>query len=186
MKIKSITGLLKKHGLRFLGFIFAILISVLIFIFRGRLIGLQGYGFLGLFLLNILGSATIFLPTPLFLTSFVAGSIFNPFLVALVSSIGSSIGELTGYLMGYGAEDLIEKDVKIQKVKKWMDKYGLWALFVIGLVPNPFFDIAGIVAGATEIPVWKFLTVVWAGKLIKFLVIAYVGANSIGLIDKFV
>jgi membrane protein YqaA with SNARE-associated domain len=186
MTIKSTTGFFKKHGLRILGFLLAILISVLVFVFRDKLANLQSYGYLGLFLLNILGSATIFLPTPLFLTSFVAASIFNPFLVAIVSSVGSTFGELTGYLAGYGAEDIIEKDIKIQKVKRWMDKYGLWVLFILGLVPNPFFDIAGIIAGATEIPVWKFLAVVWAGKLIKFLVIAYAGANSVALIDKFI
>lgn len=186
MKIKSVFNLFRKRWLRILSFSFAVTVSVLIFVFRNELINLQGYGFLGLFLLNVLGSATIFLPTPLFLTAFVAGAVFNPILVAVVSSLGSTIGELTGYLAGYGTEDLIEKDLKIQRVKKWMDKYGLWAVFILGLIPNPFFDLAGIVSGATEIPVGKFLFAVWVGKLIKFAVIAYLGANSISLIDKFV
>jgi membrane protein YqaA with SNARE-associated domain len=176
---------MKKYR-RILGLVLAVGISVGIFIFRDRLSGLEQYGYVGLFLLNIVGSATLFLPTPLFLTAFVAAAVYNPFLVAIIASLGSAIGELTGYAAGYGAEELIEKDIKIQKVKKWMDKYGLWALFILGLVPNPFFDLAGIVAGATEVPVWKFLIVVWAGKLIKFAVIAYLGSNSIGLIDKFV
>ena len=58
-----------------------------------------------------------------------------------------------------------------------MDKFGLWALFVLAAIPNPFFDLAGIVAGATEVPIYKYLIVVWFGKLIKFSAFAYLGAN---------
>ena len=175
----------KKH-IKILGLVFAIVVTVAIFIFRNQLAALSGYGYFGLFVLNIIGSATIFLPTPLFLTAFVAAAIFNPFLVAIIASLGSTIGEITGYLAGYGTEDLIEKDLKLKRVKGWMDKYGLWVLFILAAIPNPLFDLAGIIAGATEIPVYKFLLVVWMGKLIKFGVIAYLGAHSIMLLDKFI
>lgn len=181
----SIKNFLKKHT-RLWGLLFAVTISILIFVFRNKLMVLQGYGLFGLFILNIIGSATLFLPTPLFLTAFVAGAIFNPILVAVVASLGSAIGELTGYLAGYGAEDILEKDLNIQRMRKWMDRYGLWVIFILAMVPNPLFDLAGIVAGATEIPVPKYLAVVWAGKLIKFGVIAYLGANSIVFLDRFI
>ena len=111
--------------------VLAIVLSISIFIFRDKLVTLQGYGFLGLFVLNILGSATIFLPTPLFLTAFVAGSIYNPILVAVVASAGSAIGELTGYLAGYGAEDILEKDPKVQRIRGWMKKRGFLTLFLL-------------------------------------------------------
>jgi uncharacterized membrane protein YdjX (TVP38/TMEM64 family) len=132
------------------------------------------------------GSATLFLPTPLFLTAFVAGSIYNPILVAVVASLGSAIGELTGYLAGYGAEDILEKDPKVQKVRGWMAKRGFWTLFLLAAIPNPIFDMAGFVAGATEVPVSKYLVAVWLGKLIKFAVIAYTGAHSVVFLDKFI
>lgn len=162
-----------------IGLIFSVFLSSIIFVFRDKLVELQSYGYVGLFVLNILGSATIFLPTPLFLTAFVAGAIYNPMIVAVVASLGSAIGELTGYVTGYGAEELLEKDIKIQKVKKWMDKYGLWALLALAAIPNPLFDAAGIVAGATGISVYKYLLVVWIGKLVKFIVIASLGAESL-------
>ena len=174
----------KKHS-KIWGIILAIGISIAIFIFRDQLVELKGYGLLGLFVLNILGSATIFLPTPLFLTAFVAGAIFNPFLVAVIASLGSAIGELTGYMAGYGAEDILEKEPKVQKVRGWMKKRGFWTLFLLAAIPNPIFDIAGFVAGATEVPVKKYLIAVWLGKLIKFSAISYVGAHSVVFIDRF-
>lgn len=162
-----------------LGVFFAVAVSILIFVFRNNISGLQAYGYFGLFIFNMLGSATLFLPAPLFLTAFTAAAIYHPVLVAVVASAGSAIGEITGYIAGYGAKELLDKNIKIQRTKKWMDKYGLWALFVFAAVPNPLFDAAGIIAGATKLPVYKYLLVVWAGKFVKFSAIAYLGAQSL-------
>ncbi len=172
--------------LKVLFLVAAIILSILIFVFRGQFVRLEGYGLFGLFVLSIIGNATIVLPVPVILTAFVGGAIFNPLWVALVVSLGATIGELTGYMAGFGGGALIEKDLRIQKVKKWMDRYGLWTIFFLAAVPNPLFDIAGIIAGATNISVYKYIPVVWAGKLIKFGIFSYLGANSIGLIDKFI
>lgn len=180
-----LTTFFKRH-LKIIAFISSILITALLYIFRSRFMGLQGYGLFGLFVLSIIGNATIILPIPVILSAFVGGAVFNPLLVALVVSLGAAIGELTGYFAGYGAGDVLEKDLKIKRVKKWMDKFGLWALFVLAAIPNPLFDVAGIIAGATEIPVYKYLLVVWLGKFVKFGAIAYLGANSIGFLDKFI
>lgn len=169
-----------------LGLLAAILISVLIFIFRDKFVNLQGYGLFGLFVISIIGNATIILPAPVILSAFVGGAIFNPFIVTFVVAAGATIGELTGYFAGYSGGNLIEKDVKLQKVKKWMDKYGLWTLFVLAVIPNPLFDLAGIVAGATGIPVYKYMIVVFLGKLIKFGAFAYMGANSVLFLDKYI
>jgi len=161
-----------------LGLVF--LISLLIFIFREKLIYLKDLGYLGIFLVSILGNATIILPVPAFLTAFVGGALLNPFIVAVVSSLGATIGELTGYVAGIQGKEFVNKNEKIQKVEKWMKKYGLWTIFVLAAIPNPVFDLAGIVAGATKIPVWKYFIVTWAGKFVKFLIISEVGALSFG------
>ncbi|MCX6705209.1 MAG: VTT domain-containing protein [Candidatus Woesebacteria bacterium] len=176
---------LKKYS-PVLGILFAVAISVLVFVFRDKFVSLQNYGYLGLFTLSILGNATIILPVPIILTAFIGGAVFNPLIVGVVVSLGATIGELTGYLAGAGGGEIVEKDVRVQKIKKWMDKYGLWTLFVLAVIPNPLFDLAGIVAGATKIPVYKYFIVVWLGKLIKFVAISYLGAGSINLIDRFV
>lgn len=160
---------------KYLGIFFALSLSVLIFVFRNELSYFKQFGYVGLFILNTLGSATLALPTPLFMTAFAAGAVLNPAIVTLVSSFGSAVGELTGYWAGLNAGELAEKDKNVLRVKKWMEKYGLLALFLLSAIPNPIFDAAGIFAGATKIPIKKYLIVVWLGKIIKFGVLAYTG-----------
>lgn len=174
----------KKHSY-LLSLVFALVISVVIFIFRDKFVHLEGYGYLGIFLISVLGNATVVLPVPVILTAFIGGGIFNPFIVGVVTAVGAAIGELTGYLVGYGGRVVIKDDKKLVRIEGWMKKYGLWVLFVLSAIPNPFFDLAGIVAGATGVPVYKYLIVVTLGKMVKFITISYLGAGSIGLLDRY-
>lgn len=166
---------MKSKTKKILGLILAIALSVVIFIFRDRIANLKGYGYLGIFLISILGNATIILPVPVILTAFIGGGIFNPILVGIITAVGASIGELTGYLAGAAGQIVVAKNKRLQKMEGWMQKYGLWALFVLAAIPNPAFDLAGIVAGATKIPVWKYLLVVSLGKAVKFFSFAFLG-----------
>ena len=170
---------------KIIGLIFAVSLSVLIFIFRDKLVNFESYGYLGIFVISVLGNATIILPVPVILTAFLGGGIFNPFLVGVVSALGATIGELTGYLAGYSGRAIINKEEKLVKVEGWMKKYGLWTIFVLAVVPNPLFDLAGMVSGAGRIPIWKFLIVTLFGKTIKFLAIAFIGAGSVSVLGSF-
>ncbi|MCX6704121.1 MAG: VTT domain-containing protein, partial [Candidatus Woesebacteria bacterium] len=151
---------LSKKQLGLLILILSLGFGVLAYFLRNRLIYLQNLGYLGVFIVNLIGSATIILPVPALLTTVVAGTVLNPLLAGIFSAMGSTIGELTGYYTGIGGGGLIEKDKNIQKVEKWMDKYGLWVVFVLAAIPNPLFDLAGIVSGASGIPVRKYLIAV--------------------------
>lgn len=175
---------LKKHSY-LLSLIFALVISVVIFIFRDKFVQLEEYGYLGIFLISVLGNATVILPVPVILTAFIGGGIFNPFIVGIVTAVGAAIGELTGYLVGYGGKVVIKDNKKLIKIEGWMKKHGLWVLFVLSAIPNPFFDLAGIVAGATGVSVYKYLIVVTLGKMVKFITISYLGAGSIDLLDRY-
>lgn len=165
---------------------FVVLMSVLIVLFWDKIKGLESYGYFGIFIISILGSATIVIPAPTILATFVGGGIFNPFLVGVVSAIGATIGELTGYIAGSSGRAIINKEEKLAKVEGWMRKYGLWTIFVLAVIPNPLFDLAGMVSGAGKIPVWKFLLVTLLGKTIKFLVIAFIGAGSVSILGSFI
>ena len=175
---------LKKHSY-LLSLIFALVISVVIFIFRDKFVHLEGYGYLGIFLISVLGNATVILPVPVILTAFIGGGIFNPFIVGIVTAVGAAIGELTGYLVGYGGKVVIKDSKKLIKIEGWMKRYGLVVLFILSAIPNPFFDLAGIVAGATGVPVYKYLIIVTLGKMVKFITISFLGAGSIGLLDRY-
>jgi len=163
----------------------AILITLLVYIFRNKLNVLDTFGYFGIFLLSILGNATIILPIPSILTAYLGGGIFNPFWVGIIAAFGATIGELTGYLAGYGGRTILKNPKKLQKIESWMKKYGLWTVFVLAVIPNPLFDLAGIASGILRIPVRKYFLVTWAGKIIKFLGFSYLGAGSFKLIEKF-
>lgn len=168
------------------GLLFVVLISVTIVIFWNRIVKLEAYGYLGIFIISLLGSATIVIPVPTLIVTFVGGGIFNPFLVGIISAVGATIGELTGYIAGSSGRAIINKEKKLVKVEGWMKKYGLWTIFVLAAIPNPLFDLAGMVSGAGKIPVWKFLTATLLGKTIKFMIIAFIGAGSLRVLGTFV
>ena len=157
-------------------------LAVLAFLLSDKISDLQNLGYFGLFIINLVGSATIILPVPALVTTIAAGTFLNPLLAGIFSAAGSTIGELTGYYAGVGGKGLVKKDKRIEKVEKWMDRYGLWVVFVLAAIPNPIFDLAGIVSGASGISVRKYIIAVLAGKLIKFILLAYLG---LGLVKIF-
>ena len=77
----------------------------------------ETWGYIGIFLISLVGSASIVFPIPAFAVIFVFGGILNPFLVGLIAGIGCAIGELTGYLLGLGGHKVIKK-----RNKEWMVK----------------------------------------------------------------
>jgi uncharacterized membrane protein YdjX (TVP38/TMEM64 family) len=164
---------------RIVAILFAVIISVLIIIFRKQLAGLGAYGYPGLFLLNVFTSATIILPMPGLALAFAAGATLNPLLVGLAVGSGAAIGELTGYLAGYGGQGLVENNAGYAKIVGWTQRFGLWVVFFLALIPNPFFDVVGMVAGLLRIPAWRFLLACWAGNVIKATTIALIGAQTV-------
>ncbi|MCJ7739676.1 MAG: VTT domain-containing protein [Anaerolineae bacterium] len=176
----------KTRLLRFAGLILGVGITIVVYLLRDRLQDVKEYGYAGLFLISILGNATIVLPVPTMMAAFVGGGVLNPVLVGVISAAGATIGELTGYLAGVGGQAIIENRALHERIERWMDRYGLFALFFLAAIPNPFFDVAGIIAGMSGVPVTTYMLVVWAGKIVKFVLIAYLGAGSIGLLDSFV
>ena len=164
-----------------LSFLTAIAISVFILINRDRFGELETYGYVGIFVLSLLGNATVIVPAPAFLTALIGGGLFDPFWVGIISAAGATLGEMTGYLVGAGGR-MFTKDKKFERVNLWIEKKGFGAIVVLAAIPNPLFDLAGIVSGFLKYPVWKFLTATFLGKAVKFLALAYIGAGSVKLL----
>jgi membrane protein YqaA with SNARE-associated domain len=132
-------------------------------------------GLLLFFVLQIVSNATLLLPVPgLMLTSLV-GSHVDPLLVGVIAGVGQTLGELTGYLAGYSGQTLLPDTARTRAVSGWMRRYGVVALFVLAVLPNPLFDIAGIMAGAMRMPVWQFLLGAGLGKVVKNIAFAFAG-----------
>ncbi|MCX7671509.1 MAG: VTT domain-containing protein [Anaerolineae bacterium] len=164
---------------RILALLLAVAISVTIVAFREQVARLGAFGYPGLFLVNVFTSATVFLPMPGLALAFAAGASLNPWLVGLAVGSGAAVGELTGYLAGYSGQGLLENNPTGQRIQRWMRRYGVGVLFVMAVIPNPFFDAAGMVAGILRVPVHHFLAACWSGNVIKATTIALVGAETI-------
>jgi membrane protein YqaA with SNARE-associated domain len=164
---------------RILALLVVIAITIYIYSIRDKVDQLKGYGYPGIFLLSILGNATLILPAPVIAISYVMGAVFNPLGVALAAGTGSAIGELTGYMAGFSGQGIAEQTPIYDRLEKWTERYGGWTITILALIPNPVFDIAGAAAGALKMPVLKFLLWVWIGKTIKMLIFAYAGAKSL-------
>ncbi len=151
----------------------AAVIVILILAFSDRILELQEYGYAGVFVISLLTAATIFVPAPGWAAVIAMGGVLNPYIVGIVAGIGSGIGESTGYLIGNGAREL--SDAKFGKYKELIKKYGSGAVFVLAFIPNPLFDIAGFVAGALKIRIWKFLLACILGRILRYVILAHVG-----------
>lgn len=166
-------------ALRVLALMAAIAITVAGYLLRDELQNLEVLGYPGVFLISLISNATVILPAPGFIVTIVAGSIFNPILVAIAAAAGAALGELTGYLAGYSGRGVFERSASYDRLEELMERYGGWTVLVLAATPNPFFDIAGAAAGALRMPVLAFLMWAFAGKLIKMLALAYAGALGI-------
>jgi membrane protein YqaA with SNARE-associated domain len=165
----------RERYLQILALLFVIALSVFIILNRQKVAELEGYGYLGVFLISIISSASIVLPVPSWILVAALGAILNPVLVGIVSGIGGTIGEMTGYLLGYGGRLAVENIGIYTRMVQWMKRWGSVTIFVLALIPNPLFDVAGAAAGSLRFPVWKFILFGAAGRIPKNIFFAYIG-----------
>jgi membrane protein YqaA with SNARE-associated domain len=159
-------------------------ISISIYALRDQFAALGALGYPGIFLVSLLGNATIILPAPSLALVFAMGSALPPILVGLAAGIGEALGELTGYAAGFGGRAIIEDQNAYSRLQAWMQRRGSVTILVLSLIPNPFFDLAGIAAGSLHYPVWRFLLFCWLGKTCKTTLVAWAGAQSLTIIEQ--
>jgi membrane protein YqaA with SNARE-associated domain len=150
-------------------------LSAFIILNREKVAALEVYGYLGIFLISIITCSSIIVPVPGWILVATLGAVLNPILVGVVSGIGGTIGEMTGYLLGYGGRLAVDNAGIYARMVRWMKSWGSVTIFVLALIPNPFFDVAGAAAGLLRFPIWKFLLFGAAGRIPKNILFAYLG-----------
>jgi membrane protein YqaA with SNARE-associated domain len=194
-KLKQIRKLKEKRWLRLalyivilagisVGFVF--LFPLLMRYFNIPIQRLATTAYLVVFGITLLCNAAVLVPVtyPHLTIMIAAASYWNPFLVALVASVAGALGEITAYYAGYLGKRIVhfENAPGYARLAGWMGRYGLLGIFFISLQPILPVDIAGLLAGASKIPLWKFLLPCWAGKLGKYLLACYLGAVVLRLL----
>jgi membrane protein YqaA with SNARE-associated domain len=153
-------------------------------------------GFIGLFIISLFAGSPLPIPTPSMILTFTLGSVFNPVLVALVSSLGNAIGNAMYYFVGRGGLEFFKNleltarkskgirptrfarflfKIKMPRINEFARKNALWAVFVLGMYPNPLLMTVEMGMGAARYKFWKFFIVCWAGKMVEALVLSYLG-----------
>ena len=166
-------GLLKESWRYFLPIAASVVLTVLLLVLPINYQGLGNYGYLGVFLGTLLPSATVIFPSPTLAVAWIAGKFLNPALVGLLAGLGAALGEITGYMAGFGGSALASRSRYYEKVQRMVDRYGWLVIVLFAFIPNPLFDLAGIAAGTTRMPLWKFLLACSVGKVLRFVLIAY-------------
>jgi membrane protein DedA with SNARE-associated domain len=174
------------NSLRAVSFLAVIGITVFVYSLRDHIKEFSAFGYPGIFLIALLANATVLVPAPGIAVVFAMGSLFNPLGVGLAAGTGGAIGELSGYLAGFSGQAVVERTDIFDKFNPWIQKYGGWSILVLSAIPNPFFDIAGIAAGISKMPLWRFLLFCWIGQIIKMTMFAYAGTYSINWLINFI
>jgi membrane protein YqaA with SNARE-associated domain len=153
----------------------------------------KSLGYFGVFISAIIGSASMFVPVPGALAGITFGLFLTPIphvpqqlTVAVVVAAGSAVGELTGYSTGVGGRAVIGNSRVGRLLVLLMRRHGTLTVFCVAAVPNPLIDVGGIAAGVAGMSMRRFLTVMFLGKTVNYIAVAYLVSSGIEGLQRLV
>lgn len=147
----------------------------------------NSYGYLGAFVVTLLGNVTILIPIPFALIIYLGGSFLNPLALGLVTGAAATIGEMSSYLVGRGGRRVIEARYgrRLDSMRVLINRWGMLGIFLFSLLPLPD-DLLLVPLGMIKYNVWKLITAMFLGKTLMCLVISYAGFYSFsGIMEIF-
>lgn len=148
----------------------------------------EQYAYPGAFVLALLTNLTLAVPVPYNPVVLQLMTVVQlPLLVALLAAAGSAVGESTGWWVGSQGRAVLPSQGRAGAAVRWLQRLAerrwpsFWGLAAFSAVPNPVFDVAGLVAGAAKIPYRLFLAATFLGRLVRFVVFALVGETLLRL-----
>ncbi|HID61001.1 MAG TPA: hypothetical protein EYP46_03985 [Hadesarchaea archaeon] len=138
----------------------------------------QNFGYLGVFLVGLIGAASIIIPVPttVVLLGVATTRIFDPFLLALAFGTGSAVGQLTSYAVGHAGRKVVSEKYwgRMNAMLKIFEHYGMIAVFIFALTPLPD-SLLFIPMGLVHYSLLKVFIAAVAGKICMSLMITYFG-----------
>ena len=121
--------------------------------------------------------------------------------VFVAALLGMTIGESTAYLAGRSGRHIAQEyefPFEGSSFGDWLHKVGDWItdamshpkrafaiIAVVSGVPNPFFDVVGITAGATRMNFWHFLLAVAIGDVFRIALLIWLGNEFLDFSELF-
>lgn len=139
----------------------------------------QTHGYLGAFLVSIIGNVTIIFPVPYVAAIYYYGATLNPLALGLVAGAGAAVGEISAYLLGYGGRRTLNETQKnkLKRVEKLLRRHGALTIFLFSALPLPT-DLIMVPLGAIKYSLRKALAVMFIGKSLMCASVAYAGRHS--------
>ncbi|MFH1179852.1 MAG: VTT domain-containing protein [Candidatus Bathyarchaeota archaeon] len=141
-------------------------------------------GLIGVFIAALLSHLTVVardMFMPLFLP---LATVYHPVVLGAAAGTGAAIGEVTTYFLGWGvAESMTPLSESEDRIARWINKYGLWAVLLVALTPLPDTPIV-ILAGSRKLPFAKLAIVEVLGKSTLYSVAAVMGGLVYGGLEN--
>jgi len=188
-----------------LGFLFTVGLLAAAIVYREEIQSIGGYGYIGVFLVGVLCGVSIIPAPTLLMVFTLGGVLHPAFVgltAGLGGAIGGITVYLTGAgvetiwsrfrareeeyehqpgrhydpVRPVSSQFWIRGEALYARMAKWIGgKGGYWVLFITSaMIISPFY-FAGLAAGSLRMGLIKFFLISWAGKTVRYLVIAYAG-----------
>jgi len=144
------------------------------------------YGYLGVFVISILGSLIPFIPLPYLFIVVILSRVLNPLLLGTLAGLGGALGKITSYAIGRAGYGLLgqERKKQMDSMRELIGRYGYLGVFIFAVTPLPD-DVYYVPMGMARLDFWKFLTASAAGKVVLGILTAYLGRAYFWLFGYF-
>lgn len=102
---------------------------------------------------------------------------YNVYLLLFFATLGNTLGACLNYYFGFKGEEYLENKkiltvAKIEKYKKFFDKYGIWVLMIswMPIIGDPITFVAGILKYRFK----YFFLVVLIAKFLRYLFLVFI------------
>jgi len=138
---------------------------------------LKVLGVWGVFAIAFADSALIGMPVDAIIATYVYQDRKRLLFYVVMASLGSALGSIPLYLIGYlGGEKILRKrlsEARFLEIHRSFERHEFWALMFPGMLPPPMpFKIFVLAAAVFEMRFRDFLVAVFAGRCVRFLVLA--------------
>ena len=148
-------------------------------------------GVWGVFAIAFADSALLGMPVDAIVAFYVYQDHRRLLFYVLMASLGSALGSIPLYIIGYvGGETVLRKRIseeRFLRIHRSFEQHEFWALMFPGMLPPPIpFKIFVLAAAVFEMRFRDFLAAIFAGRFVRFLVLAlltlWFGPQIVGLI----
>lgn len=150
------------------------------------LTSLQALGYIGAFLISMLGTLTIIFPLPYLIMIYIMGNSgkYNPVLLGIAGGLGATIGEFVLYILARAGRLVLsyERRKNLEIISNYLDKYGAIIVFLFAATPLPD-DILYPVMGLIKYNAIYLFIACFAGKALLTGGIAYAGELSLNILS---